>query len=136
MRSPRGPILSAPVWIRSDRLLPLWQDLQGRVEWVLAVRQRRVVVTLPPSRQAQHLGPPGEDHESKHRKISWMGAPRGPSIRAIDRKATDAVLVFLRDTNVGQMVTLAPLEEEGGGKGNAGCNSHNYTQSTAPFNPL
>ena len=41
--------------------------------------------------------------------------PRAPSVRNTfgDERATEAVLTFLRDTNVGCMVAIAPLEEEG-----------------------
>lgn len=42
--------------------------------------------------------------------------PRAPSAKKTfeDKRATEAVLTYLRDTRAGYMVSLVPLEEEGG----------------------
>ena len=48
------------------------------------------------------------------RKACGWKHPRAPSVWEMfeDEQATKAVLTFLRDTRVGCMVSLAPLEEE------------------------
>ena len=43
--------------------------------------------------------------------------PRAPAVRLLfqDRRTIPAVLCFLRDTEVGRMITLARVDEESGG---------------------
>ena len=57
---------------------------------------------------------PGSRRQEGWRACAWKH-PRAPSVRKIfgDEQAMEVVLTFLRDVEVGCMVSLAPPEEEG-----------------------
>ena len=58
---------------------------------------------------------PGSRSQEGWRACAWKH-PRAPSVRKIfdDERTTEVVLTFLRDAEVGCMVSLAPPEEEEG----------------------